>query len=156
MDYLTADAVIDGDYRYRLTREWAGTGLADPCVFIMLNPSTADGTTDDPTIRKCVGFASRWGFRRLTVVNLFAYRATNPRELRKVDDPVGPHNYDHVKSVCAEVDYAICAWGSNGSYLATDAAMLRLLKRIGVNPMGIGGGARHPLYLPYDRPVVEL
>lgn len=159
MDYLAASAVIDGDYRYRLIREWSvpGTvGRSDPCVFIMLNPSTADGRQDDPTIRKCVGFAGRWGFTRLIVVNLFAYRATNPKDLRRAADPIGPRNAEHVKSVCAEIDYAICAWGTNGSYLAQDAAMLRLLHQIGVIPMGIGTKSSHPLYLPYDSPVVEL
>src|SRR5579859_5937119 len=80
-------------YRYRLWRSWEPRGSR--CVFVGLNPSTADESTDDATIRKCVGFAKRWGFGAIEVVNLFAYagvRSTDPRSLLGVSDPVGPDN----------------------------------------------------------------
>lgn len=79
-----------GTYRYWLCREWS-PGL-DSLVWLMLNPSTADATQDDPTIRRCMGFARRWGYGGITVVNLYAYRATNPRDLLTAADPVGPEN----------------------------------------------------------------
>jgi hypothetical protein len=80
----------DGRYRYALWREW---DAAKPCVlFIGLNPSSADDRRDDPTIRRCTGFARRWGFGRLAVGNLFALRTPHPSQLRRVPSPVGPRN----------------------------------------------------------------
>lgn len=128
-----------GRYRYLLWREWrgfsthenwrwfgakdgAGHELGEPksCVFIMLNPSTADGETDDPTIRRCVAFAKAWKYDRLEVVNLFAHRATNPRELLALghgDDPVGHENQDHVEEAALRAGVIICAWGAHGGHL---------------------------------------
>lgn len=89
---MRSDAVIsdDGLYRYLLERHWDDT--TSSCTFVMLNPSTADALVDDPTIRRCVGFAKSFGCGSLRVVNLYAYRATKPAELWTVDDPVGPAN----------------------------------------------------------------
>lgn len=87
--YIVTSASISGDYRYRLGRAWAG---GPTCTFIMLNPSTADADQDDPTIRRCVGFAKALGCGALEVVNLYAYRATNPRDLLRQDERVGPEN----------------------------------------------------------------
>lgn len=123
--YLNAGARIsaDGKYRYLLWREWRGThdpknwcwigpedssgeryGEPKACLFIMLNPSTADGAADDPTIRRCVAFAKSWKFERLEVVNLFAYRATDPRhllELNHNDNPDGADNQRVVQVAAA-------------------------------------------------------
>lgn len=96
-----------GTYRYRLDR---GTGRA--LMFLMVNPSTADAEQDDATIRKCLGFAERNGFARIVVGNLFAYRATDVNELRKVVDPIGPENDQHLTAMLREVDMVIAAWGS--------------------------------------------
>src|SRR5262245_34051042 len=79
----------DRRYRYSLSRRF---GDGPTSVFIMLNPSTADAERDDPTIRKCVGFCRRWGVGELHVVNLFAFRAVSPFDMKKADDPVGPRN----------------------------------------------------------------
>ena len=100
--FMKSDAVISdcGKYRYRLTRKW---GYGRPCGFIMLNPSTADALHDDPTIRRCVGFAKAWGCGALIVVNLFAVRATSPREMMRADDPVGPENKEHVQRAATYV-----------------------------------------------------
>ncbi len=170
-DYTNAGARIskDGRYRYRLWREWRGThdvnnwrwfdryheyGEPKPCVFIMLNPSTADGNTDDPTIRRCVAFAKSWNYERLVVVNLFAYRATNPRELlalNDIDDPVGPDNYSSIEDITAKAGITICAWGTNGSHLGQDETVRGWI--VGkTHSLGLTkhGYPRHPLYLPAD------
>jgi hypothetical protein len=77
-------------YRYRLIHDW--TGSPERVAFIMLNPSTADERTLDPTIRRCIGFAKAWGFGGIDVVNLFAWRTTDPAALARVADPIGPRN----------------------------------------------------------------
>jgi hypothetical protein len=92
---MTATAVLSdcGTYRYRLGRRWA-EGPVD--VWIMLNPSTADATVDDRTIRRCMEFSRRWGAGALVVGNLFALRATDPAELVRHPDPIGPDNDEHL------------------------------------------------------------
>lgn len=100
----------DRIYRYRLTRDGAMHGST--VLFIMLNPSTADETQDDPTIRRCMAYAARWGHARLEVVNLFALRATNPMQLRLFrGDPVGPDNDRHIMEAVQDADIVIAAWG---------------------------------------------
>ena len=147
---MTKGAVLSpcGRYRYSLTREFfMGTGRV---LFVMLNPSTADAETDDPTIRRCIGFARRWGFRELAVANLFAWRATYPRELRRVPDPVGPENDGHLIEMSDSADATIAAWGAHGAYHHRDLAVLGLLK--GAESLGLTkqGHPRHPLYLRAD------
>lgn len=101
-------------YRYQLRRRWIdGKGT---CVFIGLNPSVADANSDDPTIRRCMGFARDWGYRQLLVVNLFAFRTAHPAVLRKADDPVGPNNQRALTSACRSADIIVAAWGANGSF----------------------------------------
>lgn len=147
----TRGAVFDasGAYRYRLTRTWDAAG--SPVVFIMLNPSTADALRDDPTIRRCVGFARQWGFGALEVVNLFAYRATAPRDLRAAAEPVGPENDQYLLRAARRGRCVVAAWGTSGCYMARDDAVLRLLART-VDLYCLGatrcGCPRHPLYVP--------
>src|SRR5574338_704488 len=102
-----------GTYRYRLDRDYApvGRSFGPRVAFIMVNPSTADAEQDDATIRKCLGFAHRNGFYRLTVGNLFAYRATDVRELRKSDDPIGPENDRFLSEIVEKSQAIIYAWG---------------------------------------------
>ncbi|MGL5823692.1 MAG: DUF1643 domain-containing protein [Nocardioides sp.] len=105
----------DGRYRYRLKRVW-GTEL--PCLgWIMLNPSTANATTDDQTIRRCMGFARTLGYDAISVVNLYALRATNPADLWTVDDPIGPHNDEALATFlergAAADEITIAAWGNH-------------------------------------------
>ena len=99
-----------GKYRYSLTRIWDET--KPKVMFIMLNPSTADANNDDPTIRRCIGFAKSWGFGGLYVCNLFGFRATNPKELLKVNNPFGDQNIWHTRKLSDEVDTIVCAWGN--------------------------------------------
>ena len=113
------DAYITGKYRYWLERRWSGGRYDSPtAVWCMLNPSTADAQIDDPTVRRCIGFADSWGFKRLVVVNLYAYRATNPRELGPLGfaKRLGPENYDFLYYFMhfdmRPQSVAVCAWGS--------------------------------------------
>src|SRR4051812_26865304 len=110
---LEQNAVISacGRYRYLLTRQ-VGPGPR-AATFIMLNPSTADATKDDPTIRRCIGFARQWGCGRLSVLNLFAFRATDPAAMKRADDPVGPENKDWFERILTDAGEGrvVCGWG---------------------------------------------
>lgn len=134
-------------YRYTLDRIW-DQALPQLC-WVMLNPSTADGREDDPTIRKCVGFAARWGYGSIVVVNLFAYRATKPRDLWKAQregvDIIGPGNPDafHATFECSK-DVAV-AWGGGKLSVILEGFPERLLC-IGQNR---DGSPTHPCMAPY-------
>ena len=167
MDYLKATATISdcGLYRYDLVRQWSAEGVG--IVFVMLNPSTADGNVDDPTIRRCVSFADLWGFGRLTVVNLFALRSSDPKRLRESVDPIGPENDAWITRHVSDPSNSmiIAAWGVEAvrykrSRLAQrPPAVLRLLRQAGrVHHLGLASGMpRHPLYLPGDvKPIAYL
>ena len=149
MDYTEsgADFSACGTFRYRLRRTWT-TGPR--VAFIGLNPSTADATKDDPTIRRCVGFAKAWGFGGVDVVNLFAFRATEPRELKRAADPVGTENDSHLVEVAVSAGRVVAAWGVHGSHQGRDEAVLDLLRVAGVSVYCLSrtqaGQPRHPLY----------
>lgn len=148
-----------GQYRYWLQRTWGECGKGF-CNFIMLNPSTADATIDDPTIRKCIGFAKRWGYEGMHVVNLFAFRATDPDELYKTNCPIGALNDDYIEGSLLSADRTIVAWGKHGSYLGRDVQVMSMLAhhakgRTFALKLNGDGSPRHPLYVPYDvEPVV--
>ena len=95
----------------------------------MLNPSTADANQDDPTLRKCINFAQSLGYGSLKVVNLFAYRATKPCELRKVADPVGPKNNYYIQLATRRASLVIVAWGIHGSFQGRDKVVHNLIYR---------------------------
>lgn len=139
-------------YRYRLTRVWdRGPRVA----FILLNPSTANAHVDDPTIRRCIGFARSWGYSGVEVVNLFAYRTPSPSALRSVADPIGPDNDTHILAVAAEAEAIVLSWGNHGAYLSRAQAVLPLLSACGnLYTFGLtaSGQPRHPLYLPASQP----
>ena len=139
-----------GAYRYSLTRRWRRG--APRVAFVLLNPSTADGRRDDPTIRRCIGFARQWGFGALEVVNLFAFRATHPLLLRAAGHPIGAENDRYLRAAQRRAEKVIAAWGIHGSWHERDAEVLRLLARGGtpVECLGLtkAGHPRHVLYLP--------
>lgn len=150
-----------GSYRYRLER-FASTHATCTAV-IMVNPSTADASTDDATIRKLRGFGAQNHWGRLIIGNLFAYRATDVRELGRAVDPVGPENDDHLIRILADADQVICAWGpiskqpKNRRNRFWD--VLGLIHGTGLSPMSIGepakcGHPKHPLMLPYSSPII--
>ena len=154
--FLHRHAVIspDGLYRYRLSRSWDGTKL--PLVWIMLNPSTADATEDDPTIRRCMSFAKREGAGGIEVLNLFAYRATNPKELEDAADPVGPDNDEWIREVLHPHSRCVCGWGAFPKAWGRAATVLDLAR--GINFLCLGrtamGHPLHPLYIASDTPFV--
>lgn len=139
----------DGIYRYELRRIWGDpTRLVG---WIMLNPSTADADLDDPTIRRCVGFAREWGYGGIVVRNLFALRATDPAALKVHPDPVGPEN-DEWLLAAGQDALTICAWGAHGSLRGRGTGVRDLLTAGGAQLHHLGltkdGSPRHPLYLP--------
>lgn len=146
-----------GRYRYRLEREGLGEGAT---AVIMVNPSTADADQDDHTIRKLRGFGERYQWGRIIVGNLFAWRATDVRELGRAADPVGPENAQHIAHILKDADRIVFAWGPIAKqpryyrhlWAAVDHASRLMLKQ----PLSLGAPAKcghpcHPLTLGYDR-----
>jgi hypothetical protein len=113
----------------------------------MLNPSTADDKIDDPTIKRCRHFADKWKMN-LIVCNLFAYRATDPRALRKVKDPVGPENDWHILNEAKQASKIVAAWGCNGKFMGRDADVRSFLKKFNLLAFKVNndGSPKHPLY----------
>ena len=139
----------DGRYRYELRRRWAPGPLLE---WVMLNPSTADAAEDDPTIRRCIKFARDWGFNGIRVTNLFAYRATNPDELGKTNDPFGPENSEYLRSAFGPI--TVCAWGSH-KYVGRVNQNTDVFERENTAFLCLGynqdGSPKHPLYVPANR-----
>ncbi|WP_027947183.1 DUF1643 domain-containing protein [Amycolatopsis taiwanensis] len=137
-----------GTYRYELTRRWSD---GPPVGWVMLNPSTADANLDDPTIRRCIAFAKAWGYGGIVVRNLYALRATDPRELDRHSEPIGPDNDAHLAR-CVGEPLTIVAWGARGGDRGRE--VLGLLASRGVRPHLLAttgdGQPRHPLYLRAD------
>lgn len=144
---VTRGAVFDetGTYRYRLWREW-DEGKCRVC-FVLLNPSVADAERDDPTLRRCMGFARAWGYGGLEVVNLFAFRATHPAKLKRAAHPVGPNNDRVICEAQERAALVVVGWGMHGNEDRVHAVYSLLSK-----PVCLGytkqGHPRHPLYVP--------
>lgn len=140
-------------YRYQLTRRW-GPGLS--VCFIGLNPSTADASADDPTIRRCIGFARTWGFDAIEMLNLFALRATDPRVMKAHEQPVGPDNDGWLQSAQERNDVLVACWGVHGVHQERDQAVRAFdleLMHLGLSK---DGHPRHPLYLPRTARLEQL
>jgi hypothetical protein len=140
-------------YRYALTRVWDAAG--GKVAFVMLNPSTATEVQNDPTVERCERRARALGFGAFRVVNIFAFRATDPKVMRAQLDPVGPGNDAAILAAAGWADRVICAWGSNGAHLARGAVVEAVLRGTGhsLYQLGLnkGGQPKHPLYIGYDR-----
>ena len=137
----------DRRYRYVLWRVWSeGDGYV---CFIGLNPSTADENQNDPTIRRCIGFAKEWGFGGMYMLNLFAFRATRVCDLKKADDSIGPENNQFLSMYIDSAGSNIACWGTNGLYKKRGQY---IMDRYGDNLQCFGltknGQPKHPLYLP--------
>jgi hypothetical protein len=142
-------------YRYLLTRVWDGAGSR--ALFVMLNPSTATEVQNDPTVERCERRARALGFGAFRVVNIFAFRATDPRVMRVQDDPVGPGNDAAILSSATDwrPDRVICAWGGHGDFCGRGQAVAGLLRATGQPLWHLGltasGQPKHPLYIGYAR-----
>jgi|SRR5262245_52103981 len=147
--------------RYRLARSLTGAPLdrhsGGRCVFVLLNPSTADAFVLDPTVTRCISFARSWGYGVLEVVNIFALRATDPRELRRVqvdrrgDDPIAT---SQLLSACAGAARVVAGWGRHGTLSSRGNIIKATLRLNGVKLHHLGlnkdGSPKHPLYLKGD------
>lgn len=175
-DFLRRAAVVDstGTYRYALyrwwcdpalARKWERVGIDEPPVlvpapdllprvlWVMLNPSTADGNVDDATIRRCIRFSADWGYEQLAVVNLFAFRATDPKQVDRHSAPVGPENDWWICREANRASRIIVAWGARGAAKLRASSVEPLLRESGLDRIEcLGrtkiGHIRHPLYMP--------
>lgn len=156
--YLSASAEIstDGRYRYSLSRQMKRGNRA--VLFIGLNPSTAEGVSDDPTLRRCVGFARSWDFDWLLMGNLHALRSTDPRQLLTDEDPTGPENDAALRALTVRAELVVAAWGANwlhptAEILARWVVSLEHTRCLGQNR---DGSPRHPLYLGRQTPLSKV
>lgn len=147
-----------GSYRYALWRIWDESQPA--VMWIGLNPSTADETQDDPTIRRCKAFAAAWGYGGIYMLNLFAFRATQPKVMMQAGDPIGPANYSRIAEYHEVAGLTVACWGTHGGFQDQDVCVSRL-DRVGPHAktryvgddlwclkMTKDGFPQHPLYVP--------
>ena len=163
-------AVLDESrtYRYELTRDIEGMHTervwAKPVVFVMLNPSTADESENDPTIRKCMGYAERWGYKKLVVVNLFGYRTPSPKALKQAYQAginvEGPDNGEHILKAIHEAREVVCGWGNNGTIGNMGIKTLKMMYGQGILPCCLKVSKMrqpyHPLYLKWEQELMEM
>lgn len=144
----------DRRYRYTLIRTWDKS--LPRVMFIGLNPSTADETTDDLTIKKCIGFAKRWGFGSIVMVNLFAIRATDPRVAASADEPIGEENDRYILSESKGCEKIVAAWGDQKWLGGRDKTVMRLLGKMYCLGQTRNGHPKHPSRLGYSTALCEL
>lgn len=149
-------------YRYRLDHDFdplfKGTGKR--IVWIGLNPSTADENNLDPTLRRIAEFSRREGFSGFTMLNLFAWRATEPKDMLAVCDPIGPDNNAVLIGTCSEAAQVVFAWGGDGGHMHRDCAVIIAIYALNVPVSCLGltekSCPKHPLYLPKETPLLRL
>ena len=147
-----------GRYRYVLMRRWNEDGPMLP--FLMLNPSTADALVDDPTIRRCIGFARREGFGAIHVLNLYAWRATKPADCFAAPDPVGPQNDAYLtmefQAAVTGMHPVVAAWGAHARPDRVAAVRALAPAALDLRCLGVtkDGHPRHPLYVSGSQPLV--
>jgi hypothetical protein len=149
----------DRKYRYTLWREFGGDLIWEGInkqkegfvQFIGLNPSTADETQDDPTIRRCIAFAKSWGYGAMCMTNLFAFRATDPKAMMATEDPIGNENDTFITRIATDASLVVCAWGRGGNFNGRGILVCEMLRRNKIIPHHLGLNAdwtpKHPLYL---------
>lgn len=125
-------------------------------TFIMLNPSTADHEIDDPTTKRCIGFARQWGFESMWVGNLFALRSTSPRALLEEEDPIGEGNDATIRELVEASVLVVAAWGAKGNLLKRDTVVKPILQSCKCLGFTKRGFPRHPLHLPYESALLEF
>ena len=131
-------------YRYALSRTW------DPsrpyAMFIGLNPSTADEIEDDPTIRRCMIYAKDWGYGGLCMANLFGFRATKPKDMKRATDPIGPENDEWLVKLAGKAGIVVGVWGNDGAFMNRSSEIVRILPNIKCLKQNVNGEPAHPLY----------
>jgi hypothetical protein len=129
-------------------------------MFIGLNPSTATEVEDDPTVRRCQGYAQAWGYGGLVMTNLFAFRATDPRVMKAAPDPVGPENDRYLLDAARRAGLVMATWGNHGAFRGRSREVVGMLKGEGVELMCLKmtgqGEPGHPLYLPKNLQSIKL
>lgn len=149
---MNRNALISADekYRYWLSRGFFSGSKTDYVLFVMLNPSTADAVIDDPTIKRCIGFARSWGRPGLVVANLYAYRATKPSDLWKSTDPEGWQNDMYLARLMLNSSLIVCAWGANAKLQRVER-FKKMASELDVILYCLGttknGSPKHPLYI---------
>ncbi len=142
----------DRKYRYDLCRIWKEN--KNSICFVCLNPSTADENIDDPTVRRCIRYADSWGYGGIYMLNLFAFRSTDPSNLYTEKFPIGDENDKHIRFVSEMCDMTILAWGNHGKYMDRSSAVLSIVARPYYLKLTNSGEPGHPLYLKKDlRPI---
>lgn len=155
MLHSDADFSADSAHRYTLTRVW---DFSKPKAFLIgLNPSTADHWANDPTIRREIAFAVSWGCGTLLKGNLFAYRATDPRAMRKAADPIGRDNDEWLLKMYQQADIVVACWGAGGSFMGRDMQVALKLRGKPLKCLGLTKdfSPRHPLYLKADTQLID-
>ena len=163
---------VNDRYRYALRRNVKNLASNTPkratskCLFVMLNPSTANEVQDDPTVRRCMVYAARWGYETLLVANIFAYRSPHPAAIYQLaterdGDPIGPDNDQAISELAVQANRVICAWGNDGSLRCRGDKVHELLANLSVIPYALGvtkiqKQPSHPLYLPAHRKSFRL
>lgn len=155
----------DRKYRYTLWRSWAGNGdffkmdvkngqQPSYVQFVGLNPSTADETKDDPTIRRCIGFAKSWGYGAMCMTNIFAFRATDPNVMKREQDPVGMGNDTHILNCANAAGIIVAGWGNHGEHNDRSNWVKKMFFDCGLKLHHLGltstNQPKHPLYLRAD------
>ena len=146
-------------YRYHLLRMWNVVEKPKMAMFVGLNPSTADASVDDPTVKRCVGYAKRLGCDGMHMMNIFAYRATDPAVMKAVGDPVGELTDEWLKVIALDAEIIVCCWGTHGKHLSRGVQVERMLKKtrnISLFCFGLTAtqDPKHPLYLRSDQPLI--
>ncbi len=172
---IRSEALFSTDRRYRYTLERRWDESRWPAMFCCLNPSVADETRNDPTVTRCINYARAWGYGGLLMLNIFAYRGTDPKVLKQAEDPVGPENDYWIRKSAERAGIILCAWGNHGLLKNRGSEVARLLQREeplaigmqvpagtlvttqftaikGLHHLGLTGAnqPRHPLYLKGD------
>lgn len=147
----------DRTCRYTLWRKWdSRKGMV---AFVGLNPSTANETVNDPTVRRCINFARKWGYGGIYMLNIFAYRATDPSEMKKQEHLDLQDNIEKIVEVARECDLVVGCWGVHGSFMGQGKKVVEVLGKNGIKLYCLGitkdGHPKHPLYLRGDlKPVL--
>lgn len=134
-------------WRYELWRRWEEGPY---CMFLCLNPSTADETVDDPTVRRCIRYSQAWGYSAFVMTNIFAWRDTDPADMKKAADPIGPENDVTLKRLAAAAGVVVAGWGNHGDHLGRSDQVRDMIPNLHYLKLTGKGQPNHPLYLKKD------